>query len=263
MGRHGNGVSLEDIARFAGCSEGAVEKYTERCFAALKSFHNAFVHLSTGKEKEQEKCWIDEYLGFMGMWWEGWYAYFTRKSNYGLNLQVRNLPSNLCIVDYSHGMTGFAHDAWALEHIAAAKHSDRFFKRDEFTWADSAYALTTQTIPIHKKPASFLPENTIFDQAVANLCVHLEHCMGLRVNINSKHQHIAACYWITITIVLHKIIIGVEGEQRGAYFAINHGQAQEEEDQGPSDEPLPRANMGDGGAKRGRLVEELVAFCNM
>ena len=68
--------------------------------------HNAFVCLPTAAEKEWEKCWIDEHLGFKGTWREGWVmydgtivplyakpavngeAYFTRKSNYGLNLQV-------------------------------------------------------------------------------------------------------------------------------------------------------------------------------
>jgi hypothetical protein len=31
MGRYGNGASLEDIARYAGVSEGSVENFTERC----------------------------------------------------------------------------------------------------------------------------------------------------------------------------------------------------------------------------------------
>ncbi|KIM50092.1 hypothetical protein SCLCIDRAFT_1187614, partial [Scleroderma citrinum Foug A] len=117
MGQYGNGASLEDIACVAGCSEGA----------------------------EWEKCWIDEHLGFKGTWWEGWVmydgtivplyakpavngeAYFTCKSNYGLNLQVGNLPSNLQIVNYLRGLTGSAHDAWAFEHTAAAKYPDWFF----------------------------------------------------------------------------------------------------------------------------------------
>ena len=34
MGRFGNGASLEDVARMAGCSEGAVKNYTNRCFEA-------------------------------------------------------------------------------------------------------------------------------------------------------------------------------------------------------------------------------------
>jgi hypothetical protein len=106
LGRYGNGASLEDIARFAGCSEGAVELYTQRCFRAIEALHDAFVCLPTAAEKEREKCWVDEHLGFKGTWREGWVmydgtivplyakpavngeAYFTRKSNYGLNAQV-------------------------------------------------------------------------------------------------------------------------------------------------------------------------------
>lgn len=106
MGRYGNGASLEDIARVAGCSEGAVELFTERCFDAIKSFHDIFVRPLTPEEKEQEKEWIDQQVGFQGLWREGWImydgtivvlyqkpgengeSYYTRKANYGLNVQV-------------------------------------------------------------------------------------------------------------------------------------------------------------------------------
>ncbi|KAF8545623.1 hypothetical protein OG21DRAFT_1367074, partial [Imleria badia] len=78
MGCYGNGASLEDIARIAGISEGS----------------------------EFEKAWMDNRVGFQGSWCDGWVmydgtivvlytkpglngdAYYTRKSNYGLNLQV-------------------------------------------------------------------------------------------------------------------------------------------------------------------------------
>jgi hypothetical protein len=106
MGHYGNGASLEDIARFAGVSEGSVENFTEQCFTAIESLHDAFVRLPTREEKEAEKCWVDQRVGFQGTWREGWVmydgtivvlyakpglngdAYFTRKANYGLNLQV-------------------------------------------------------------------------------------------------------------------------------------------------------------------------------
>ncbi|KIK78984.1 hypothetical protein PAXRUDRAFT_112387, partial [Paxillus rubicundulus Ve08.2h10] len=55
-------------------------------------------------------------------------TYFTHKSNYGFNVQIRNLPSNLCIVDYSHGVMGSARDTWAFEHTVAAKHPNWFFQ---------------------------------------------------------------------------------------------------------------------------------------
>jgi len=106
LGWYGNGASVLDIARHAGISEGAVELFMKRCFDAIKSLHDTFVCLPTAEEKEIEKLWIDDQLKFRGTWREGWViydgtivvlhtkpglngdAYYTRKSNYGLNLQV-------------------------------------------------------------------------------------------------------------------------------------------------------------------------------
>ncbi|KAF8234098.1 hypothetical protein L208DRAFT_1551481 [Tricholoma matsutake] len=48
MGRYGNGASVEDIARAAGCFEA---------------------------EKEVEKEWMDNHLGFQGSWRDGWVMY--------------------------------------------------------------------------------------------------------------------------------------------------------------------------------------------
>jgi DNA-binding CsgD family transcriptional regulator len=106
MGRYGNGASLEDIARAAGCSEGSVENYTNRYFEAILSLQSQFVHKLTPAEKEVEKEWMDNHLGFQGSWRDGWVmydgtivflyckpgkngdTYYTRKANYGLNVQV-------------------------------------------------------------------------------------------------------------------------------------------------------------------------------
>ena len=92
-------------------------------------------------------------------------------------VQVGNVPSILQIVDYSHGFTGSAHDALAFEHTAAAQHQDWLFDGEEFAWVDSAYSVTCRKIPVHKKPASFHPENAAFNKAVSHLHVQSEHCM--------------------------------------------------------------------------------------
>jgi hypothetical protein len=75
MGRFGNAASIEDLARAAGCSEGAVELYTDHCFDAIESLHDIFVRPLTAEEKEWEKEWMDEQLGFQGLWHEGWLMY--------------------------------------------------------------------------------------------------------------------------------------------------------------------------------------------
>ena len=106
MGCYGNGASIQDIAQAAGCSEGSVENYTSRCFDAIEELQEFFIRNLTPEEKKQEKKWINEQLGFKGAWREGWImydgtivmlhqrpglngdAYYTRKANYGLNVQV-------------------------------------------------------------------------------------------------------------------------------------------------------------------------------
>jgi hypothetical protein len=116
MGRYGNGASIQDIARMAGCSEGSVENYTDRCFEAIESLKGVFLRKLTREEIEREKRWIDEQLGFKGAWRDGWLmydgtivvlyqrpglngdAYYTRKDNYGLNVQVCNFSTLIFIL---------------------------------------------------------------------------------------------------------------------------------------------------------------------
>jgi len=174
-------------------------------------------------------------------------------------------------VDYSHGMTGSAHDALAFEHTAAAKFPNWFFEGDEFAWTDSAYPCNLRTIPVHKEPASLQPANAIFDRYVSHLRVHSEHTMGalkgrfqclrgLRLVINSKSDHVAACRWITVAIILHNLIIDVEGVTSAAEFHQLHTHIEEEEDRGAHDEPI-NGDIGlNGEAKRQKLIDELMEY---
>ena len=106
LGHYGNAASVGDIAGNFGYSEGAIELFTRRCFQAIESLRVHFVRPLTVAEKEVEKQWVNGKVGFQGLWREGWVmydgtiiplhtkpdyngdAYYTRKSNYGLNVQV-------------------------------------------------------------------------------------------------------------------------------------------------------------------------------
>jgi hypothetical protein len=44
LGHYSNSASIRDVAWNFGFSEGAVEKFTERCFTALESLHDVVVH---------------------------------------------------------------------------------------------------------------------------------------------------------------------------------------------------------------------------
>jgi hypothetical protein len=186
--------------------------------------------------------------------------------------KIGNVPSNLRIVDYSLGMTGSAHDAAAFAHTGAAKHPEWFFDGDEFAWTDSAYTVNSRTIPVHKQPASSLYENTLFDGVVSHLRVRSEHCIGvlkgrfqclrgLRVNINSNKDHVDALRWITAAIILHNLIIDIEGHEHTQDLLPQHGVHEELEDWGPRHAPNYQGEEED--AKRRQLVAELIAYKSM
>ncbi len=56
------------------------------------------------------------------------------------------------------------------------------------------------------------------------------------VSINSPNAHIRACRWITVAIILHNLIIDVEGTASGQHFQSEHPDAQEMTDAGDHDE---------------------------
>ena len=174
-------------------------------------------------------------------------------------------------MDYAHGLTGSAHDALAFTLTAACKYADWLFEPAEFAWADSAYSLTNRMIPVHKKPASLIRENAIFDRAVSHIRVRSEHCMGalkgcfqclrgLRVSIKTPEDHFKACQWIKVAIILHNLIIDVEGEVSGAQFSGLHTHIEEEEDAGTVDVEMTEEQGEKGEAKRQQLIAELLAY---
>jgi hypothetical protein len=88
---------------------------------------------------------------------------------------------------------------------------------------------------------------------------HFQCLRGLRVNINNSDDHKKACQWITIAIILHNLVIDVEGQQSGATFAPLHTTIEEREDRGEADAALCD-DAEDGELKRKRLIAELLAY---
>jgi hypothetical protein len=75
LGHYGNAASIKSVARMAGIGEGTVELFTRCCLTAIISLHDIFVRKLTVEEKEVEKEWIDNRLGFKGTWRNGWVMY--------------------------------------------------------------------------------------------------------------------------------------------------------------------------------------------
>ena len=88
---------------------------------------------------------------------------------------------------------------------------------------------------------------------------------GLHVDINSNAKHVKACQWITIAIIIHNMVIDIEGMNSGASFGNLHNRAEELEDRGI---PVPYEVDDDemeqvGEIKCHRLVAEIVTYKSM
>ena len=59
---------------------------------------------------------------------------------------------------------------------------------------------------------------------------HFQCLCGLQVNITSNSEHVYAFCWITVAIILHNLIIDVEGNSFASHFTPDHGCEQEFED---------------------------------
>jgi len=87
---------------------------------------------------------------------------------------------------------------------------------------------------------------------------------GLRVDINSNEDHVQACRWMTVCIILHNLIIDVEGVEHTQAYVAQHGATEEEADHGARHPPLNQVDDDDeANAKRKQLIAELIAFKSM
>lgn len=58
----------------------------------------------------------------------------------------------------------------------------------------------------------------------------------------SKEDHIVACRWVTIAIIIHNLVIDVEGGFAGRCWMHEHTHADEFEDQGPTHHAIDEGN---------------------
>ncbi|KXN80887.1 hypothetical protein AN958_06943 [Leucoagaricus sp. SymC.cos] len=175
FGHFRNAASVEAIGQWAGVSASTVVICTCHVQPFLISYHHlSLLHHSVRVSSLSAKECVE--AASCVIWHDGWLlvngalvpltekpdyhgeAYFDHKSNYSLNVQLITLP-NLYIVDYVIGHCGSAHNS--------------------MIWANSAYPIEAWCVTSYKKPASNVCKNMFFNFWVSNVCIHLEHAVGL------------------------------------------------------------------------------------
>ena len=114
LGHNGNASSVDAVAQWAGVSAGTVVNCTRRVMIAFLALHDVAICWPSEEEKEEAKEWVESVS--CHAWRDGFCmvdgtlvplfekpghhgeAYFDRKSNYSLNIQV--IEYSFCYVTY-------------------------------------------------------------------------------------------------------------------------------------------------------------------
>ncbi|KAF7291261.1 DDE Tnp4 domain-containing protein [Mycena indigotica] len=176
FGHFGNAASVESVGQWAGVA-----------------LHDEYIRWPSAAEKEAAKEWVE--AASCAAWRDGWLlvdgtlvplsdkpgfhgeAYFDRKSNYSLNIQLITLP-NLRIIDYVIGHTGSCHDSTAFAGSCVYRHHATLLTGREWIWADSVYPIEAWCVTPFKKPASLLQDNKTFNFWVSHVRIRSEHAVG-------------------------------------------------------------------------------------
>jgi hypothetical protein len=112
FGHNGNAASVEAVAQWAGVSAGTIVNCTRRVIISFLALHDSAIRWPSEDEKEKSKEWVEMVSCYA--WRDGYCmvdgtpivlfqkpgyhgeAYFDRKSNYSLNLQVRLTLFHVC-----------------------------------------------------------------------------------------------------------------------------------------------------------------------
>ena len=115
FGHYGNAASTMKVTLWAGVGYGTIKLVTTWVMKAIcdQQFCRATMPWSDPAKIEQAKAWVEGHSCLA--WWDGWLmvdgtlvplfqqlhhhgnSFFDRKSNYSLNVQVRDIISTLCL----------------------------------------------------------------------------------------------------------------------------------------------------------------------
>ena len=274
FGKDGNGVSVGQVSRLLGVSDGSVINFTNRVIVAILNVKDRFMRWPDSIERERISDYFGRTKGFYGCvgLLDGTLvvlaqaphidpsSYWSRKQNYSINVQVFCDHEGI-IRDLIIGWPGSVHDARAWAACDQAKHPSRYFSDGQYLLGDSAYPLTKgQMLVPYKAPASQDANNSKFNEKLSSCRVGAEHVMGkikgrwcslkgLRPQVKTRHDFGRLNGWVAACGVLHNMM----------YWA---GDGDVPDDPNPIDTQLDngeRDNVPSGGEVHKQWREEIKA----
>ena len=181
-------------------------------------------------------------------------AYFSRKKNYGFNLQAICDWNGKFIWVYM-GHTASAHDSTAFKSTDLYRTLNSYFDPEEYILADKAYALERHIITPFKEPASRQADNAAFNKQFSKARVKIEHAFGVlkarwptlrdipvRIGEDRERGHKRVLNWTIACVVLHNFLQQTNDDNE---WLQNEGVAEEEPENGGQERyaEIQRAGM--------------------
>ena len=195
-------------------------------------------------------------------------AYFSRKKNYGFNLQAICDWTGKFIWVYM-GHTASVHDSTAFKSTTLYNNSNSYFDPEEYILADKAYALERHIITPYKEPASREARNATFNKLHAIPRVKIEHAFGVlkarwptlrhipvRIGQDQERGHRRVINWTMACIVLHNILHNIK-ENEDWLEVVQEREEQEEPEVPARNERY--AEIQQAGMRRRDELRDLVA----
>lgn len=171
-----------------------------------------------------------------------WQAYFSRKKNYGFNLQaICNWNDEFiwACMKYTASMS----DSKAWKSTGLYQEITSRLEPEEYILADKAYGLERYIITPFKDPAASLPNNTAFNYEVSKPRVKIEHAFGVlkarwptlyeipvRIGMDEKQGHQRVHYWAMACLVLHNLLYRMRDKEAWLQAEIDHDRSQDNND---------------------------------
>ena len=218
---------------------GTVDLCTRRVFEAIQSseLQSRHIRWPTEAEREEAKQQIEQKYR-LPEWRHGWCivdgtlvplfqkptfygeAFFDRKSNYSMNVQIINTPNGQ-IIDFASGFRGSRNDRHCFKFTRLWNDHEVLLNEGEWCWADSGYYLYDWLILPFRSPENTTRRNRTFNFHLSQLRIGSEHAIGylkgrfqslkeLRVLIKSEEDIAFATVWINTCIIIHAFCLDQE-----------------------------------------------------
>ena len=237
FGTYGNGASTIQVAKKFGVAVGTTELYTNRVIRALVRLYPYVVTWPKQEERITIKQATRDISGFPNCLGavDGTHIvlsmrpgkngsdYYTRKYGYAISAMIACDYQRR--IRYAHcGYPGSAHDSRVWRNSNLSQNSSKYFNEGEYLLGDKGYPLCENIITPYKAPASNRPENKSFNFYLSSTRVRVEHTIGilksrfqslrgLRMLILNKNDHTRAVLWFQACVVLHNLVVDVDGDQ--------------------------------------------------